>query len=126
MTDTSEQQTPQPLQISSVLGTFLQQMPIPIDMAPHASCFQMVPFEEDDGTKSMAVCLGFTVGNGIEMYWFRENELRAFIGNAMQIHQALLGQLDKKHPLMVANQEQMKQAINQKNIVDGRLVLGGK
>lgn len=125
MTDTPEGQ-PQPLQISSVLGTFLQQMPVPIDIASHASCFQLVPFEEDDGTKSVAIALGFTSGNGLEIYWFRESELRAFIGNAMQIHQIMLSELNKLHPLQTANAQDLQKVIANKNMVDGKLILGGR
>jgi hypothetical protein len=127
MTNTEvEEGTPQPLQISAVLGTFLQQMPIPIDIASHASCFQLVPFTEDDGKKSFAVALGFTMGNGLEIFWFRESELRAFIGNAMNAHQSMLKELNTMNPLIVASQDQMQQAIQQKNMVDGKLILGGR
>jgi hypothetical protein len=127
MTEVSEENAaPQPLQISHVLGTFLQQMPIPIDIAGHASCFQLVPYKEDDGTDSVAVALATSKGNDISIIWFREPEMRQFVNNAMQAHQAMLKELKAKNPLLVASENDMRQAIARKNFVDGKLVLGGK
>ena len=114
------------LDISPVLGTFLAQMPIPVDLVPHSSCYQLVPFEEDDGTKSIAVALAFSTGNNIQIVWFREADFRQFIQNSMMVHQEMLKQLAVANPLIVANQGQMQQVIQQKNMVDGKLILGGK
>lgn len=125
MTETSQEEAV-PLQISAVLGTFLQKIPIPVDMVGNGYCFQLVPYEEDDGEKSFVIALGITDGNGLQIYWFKDHGIRAFIGAAMQAHQGLLGEVDKLHPIQIANAATLQQTLQQKNFADGKLVLGGK
>lgn len=113
------------LQISPVISTVLQGMPIPVSIAGHAAGWQVVPITEDDGSKNFAAVLALSQGNGFQLYWFRDQDMQRFINNAIMVHREQLRLLDQANPLMVANKTQMDQAIAgqqaaQRLIVPGR------
>ena len=117
----AEQETTH-LEISQVLGNILQLMKIPVDMAPHAMCMQVVPYEDEDGKKSVTSVLALTKGNDLNLYWYGADELGKFINNAIACHQAMLAQQQALNPLIVANPSQMQQATAMKDKLDREVI----
>jgi hypothetical protein len=124
-TSAAEQPEAVSIEISHVLSTVLQGMQIPVEFAGHASGWQIIPITEDDGSKSLAVVLSLTRGNGLDLYWFRAKDLEVFIQQAIMTHQQQLRGIQNLNPLMVANKSQMQQAIGQHEAAH-RLIVPGR
>lgn len=109
------------LDISPILGQILSMMPVPVSPQGHGATWQLAPWEDEAGKKSVTAVLGLTRGNGLEIYWFNLDDMTQFVQQSQNVLNVMMVETQKLNPLLIATPEQMQQAVNNKNHLDRKI-----